>query len=50
MAAGRDAGCMTILLSNPENTALATDERTDLAIQGLDELVVLLEEGMGSRA
>lgn len=49
MAAGRSAGATTVLLANPENQDLARDERTDVVVERLDELVGLLEGGLRSR-
>lgn len=46
MAAGRDAGALTVLLRSEGKEDLETDSRTDVAISTLDELVGLLERGL----
>lgn len=46
MAAGRDAGCVTVLLRSDGKEELETDSRTDIVINRLDELVGLLENGL----
>ncbi|WPB03645.1 uncharacterized protein RHO25_008286 [Cercospora beticola] len=46
MAAGRDAGALTVLLKSEGKEELETDERTDVAIGTLDELITLLERGI----
>ncbi|KAF4555868.1 putative haloacid dehalogenase-like hydrolase 7 [Elsinoe fawcettii] len=42
--AGHDAGAATVLLRSPGKEELETDERTDLVIDRLDELISALEE------
>lgn len=49
MAAGRDAGCMTVLLRSDGKEDLEVDRRTDIVISRLDELVELLENGLQAR-
>lgn len=49
MAAGRDAGCVTVLLRSDGKEELETDSRTDVVISRLDELVELLEKGLHVR-
>ena len=49
MAAGRDAGALTVLLRSVgkgQSEDLAKDERTDVAIDRLDDLISLLEAGL----
>lgn len=46
MAAGRDAGAVTVFLTSPGKEGLETDSRTDVVIKQLDELVGLLERGL----
>ena len=46
MAAGRSAGAVTVLLRSEANGHLVEDERTDVVIQRLDDLVGLLGEGL----
>ncbi|GIZ42777.1 hypothetical protein CKM354_000603200 [Cercospora kikuchii] len=46
MAAGRDAGALTVLLKSEGKEELETDERTDVAIGTLDELIGLLKRGI----
>ncbi|EME83077.1 uncharacterized protein MYCFIDRAFT_51537 [Pseudocercospora fijiensis CIRAD86] len=46
MAAGRDAGALTVLLRSEGKEELETDSRTDVAISRLDELVALLRDGL----
>ncbi|KAF7188065.1 putative hydrolase [Pseudocercospora fuligena] len=46
MAAGRDAGALTVLLRSEGKEELETDSRTDVVISRLDELVALLREGL----
>lgn len=46
MAAGRDAGALTVLLRSEGKEELERDERTDLVVGRLDELVRVLEEGV----
>lgn len=49
MTAGRMAGAATVLLVNPANQHLAKHEHTDLVIERLDDLIVVLEEGFTAR-
>ncbi|KAH9826208.1 putative hydrolase [Teratosphaeria destructans] len=49
MAAGRDAGALTVLLRSRGKEALERDERTDVVVGRLDELIALLEEGLQAR-
>lgn len=49
MAAGRDAGCMTVLLRSEGKEELEVDSRTDVVISRLDELVGLLQNGLEAR-
>ncbi|OAA37206.1 HAD-like domain protein [Metarhizium rileyi] len=49
MAAGRSAGAATVLLVNNVNERLAKHEYTDLAIERLDALVAVLENGFEGR-
>lgn len=49
MAAGRDAGALTVLLASKgkgQDEGLLYDERTDVVIYRLDELIGLLENGL----
>lgn len=46
MAAGRDAGALTVLLRSEGKEDLETDPRTDVVVSRLDELVKLLREGL----
>lgn len=46
MAAGRDAGALTVLLRSDGKEELEVDERTDVVVRRLDELVELLEGGL----
>lgn len=48
MAAGRDAGALTVLLRSEGKEDLESDDRTDITIATLDELVGLLEGGLKS--
>jgi phosphoglycolate phosphatase-like HAD superfamily hydrolase len=48
MAAGHDAGALTVLLRSPGKEDLEQDPRTDLAIDRLDELIKLLDDGLQS--
>ncbi|TKX23527.1 hydrolase-like protein 3 [Elsinoe australis] len=48
--AGHDAGAATVLLRSPGKEELETDERTDLVIDRLDELINALEKGFVSRS
>ena len=47
MTAGYLAGAFTILLANAENEALKQHEHTDYWVERLDELVHVLEDGLG---
>ncbi|KAF2221894.1 HAD-like domain-containing protein [Elsinoe ampelina] len=47
--AGHDAGAATVLLRSPGKEELETDERTDLVIDRLDELIAVLDAGFESR-
>jgi phosphoglycolate phosphatase-like HAD superfamily hydrolase len=49
MAAGRDAGALTVLVRSEGKEELEVDERTDVVISRLDELVGLLERGIEGR-
>jgi len=49
MAAGRDAGALTVLLRSQGKEDLETDERTDVVVSRLDELIELLDGGLCSR-
>lgn len=49
VAAGRDAGAMTIFLTSPGKEDLEEDDRTDVVITRLNELVGLLEKGLEPR-
>ena len=49
MVAGHDAGALTVLLRSEGKEDLERDERTDVVISRLDELIGLLDEGIGSR-
>lgn len=49
MAAGRDAGALTVLLRSAGKEELEGDERTDVVVERLDELIGLLEKGLSSR-
>lgn len=49
MTAGREAGAATVLLLNDVNRHLAQHAHTDLAIQRLDELVAILDQGFRGR-
>ncbi|KAF2773791.1 HAD-like protein [Teratosphaeria nubilosa] len=46
MASGRDAGALTVLLRSEGKEELERDERTDVVVGRLDELIALLEEGL----
>lgn len=46
IAAGYDAGALTVLLSSRGKEELADDPRTDVVIHRLDELIPLLDEGL----
>jgi phosphoglycolate phosphatase-like HAD superfamily hydrolase len=50
MAAGRDAGALTVLLRSKGKEELEKDPRTDVVISRLDELIGLLERGLEARA
>ena len=52
MASGRDAGALTVLLASVgkgQSEELVNDERTDVVVHRLDELVELLEKGIVPR-
>ena len=49
MTAGHDAGALTVLLRSKGKEYLERDERTDVVISRLDELIGLLEDGIQSR-
>lgn len=49
MAAGRDAGAITVLLKSQGKEDLEHDDRTDVIIDRLDELIGLLENGLTAR-
>lgn len=49
MVAGHRAGAATVLLVNEVNEHLREHEHTDLCITRLDELIEILEEGLGAR-
>lgn len=46
MAAGRDAGAVTVLLRSEANAHLVDDARTDVVIDRLDDMIGLLENGL----
>jgi phosphoglycolate phosphatase-like HAD superfamily hydrolase len=46
MAAGRAAGCVTVLLKSQGKEELEVDGRTDLVVGRLDELVEILQQGL----
>ena len=46
MAAGYDAGALTVLLRSEGKEELEKDERTDVVISRLDELIGLLQGGL----
>lgn len=46
MTSGRDAGALTVLLRSEGKEELETDERTDVVISRLDELIGLLKSGL----
>jgi len=46
--AGHDAGALTVLLRSPGKEDLETDERTDVVVSRLDELIGLLGSGLHS--
>ncbi|EME46009.1 hypothetical protein DOTSEDRAFT_22126 [Dothistroma septosporum NZE10] len=53
VASGRDAGALTVLLASVgkgQSEELVHDERTDLVVHRLDELVELLEKGIVPRS
>jgi hypothetical protein len=49
MAAGRNAGAVTVLLVSEANQELREHEYTDLAISRLDDLIKILDEGFVGR-
>ncbi|KAK5682577.1 hypothetical protein LTS10_005705 [Elasticomyces elasticus] len=49
MVAGYEAGALTVLLRSEGKEELEADERTDIVISRLDELIGLLEGGLRSR-
>ncbi|KAJ9624935.1 hypothetical protein H2203_004885 [Taxawa tesnikishii (nom. ined.)] len=49
MEAGREAGAATVLLRSEGKEELERDERTDLVISRLDELIDILENGFEGR-
>ncbi|EMC92379.1 hypothetical protein BAUCODRAFT_78047 [Baudoinia panamericana UAMH 10762] len=49
MAAGYDAGALTVLLRSPGKEDLESDDRTDVVISRLDQLIGLLDSGLSSR-
>ncbi|KAK4626187.1 hypothetical protein CLAFUW4_04617 [Fulvia fulva] len=53
MASGRDAGALTVLLASVgkgQSEELVNDERSDVVVYRLDELVGLIEEGIVPRS
>ncbi|PNS20347.1 hypothetical protein CAC42_5797 [Sphaceloma murrayae] len=48
--AGHDAGAATVLLRSPGKEDLEIDERTDLVIDRLDDLIGILDKGFTSRS
>jgi len=48
MISGHAAGALTVLLRSPGKEDLETDERTDVVIGRLDELIGLLDRGICS--
>lgn len=46
IVAGYDASAITVLVRSEGKEELETDERTDVVVSRLDELVGLLEEGL----
>jgi phosphoglycolate phosphatase-like HAD superfamily hydrolase len=49
MAAGRDAGAITVLLRSEANAHLVDDARTDVVIDRLDDMIGLLEKGLTAK-
>jgi phosphoglycolate phosphatase-like HAD superfamily hydrolase len=49
MAAGRDAGAITVLLRSEANAHLVDDARTDVVIDRLDDMIELLEQGLTAK-
>ena len=49
MEAGREAGALTVLLRSAGKENIEFDDRTDFAINRLDELIGLLEAGLRPR-
>lgn len=50
MIAGREAGALTVLLRSEGKEELERDDRTDVVIARLDELIGMLEKGLEARA
>lgn len=50
IVAGYEAGCATVLLKSEGKEELVTDERTDVAIDRLDQLIEILEKGFLPRS
>jgi phosphoglycolate phosphatase-like HAD superfamily hydrolase len=49
MAAGRDAGAVTVLLRSEANGHLVDDHRTDFVVDRLDDMISLLENGLTAK-
>ena len=49
IVAGRSAGALTVLVRSAGKEALESDERTDVVITHLHELIPLLDTGISSR-
>ncbi|KAF2156084.1 HAD-like protein [Myriangium duriaei CBS 260.36] len=49
IVAGHEAGCVTVLLRSEGKEELETDERTDVVVDRLDDLVEMLEGGLETR-
>ena len=49
IVAGYDAGALTVLLRSEGTEELERDERTDVVVDRLDELIELLEKGLARR-
>nr|POE54309.1 putative uncharacterized hydrolase [Quercus suber] len=49
MVAGRDAGALTVLLKSEGKEDLEQDDRTDVVVARLDDLIELFESGLESR-
>ncbi|KAK3086928.1 hypothetical protein LTR53_020027, partial [Teratosphaeriaceae sp. CCFEE 6253] len=47
IAAGYEAGALTVLLRSEGKEELEQDERTDVVISRLDDLIELLNNGLG---